>query len=418
MASGTNYNVRGLSYQVLIRVLYDGKLLGTELDSVMIDYDMSEGDKSYIKRECTGVIEKLTEIDSYIKKYTLFNIKRVSKEVMTLLRIGIYELLYMDKVPSFATINECVELTKRRIQSKYYKDQHKYVNALLRKVDREKNKEISKPVPSLQKKKHCYFRIYNDSEKLVLDEIEKRGLKYKAYDGALDFRYSKVYSLDNYKDIIRLDNFKNGNILISDASSIYLSDRLSNFIKEREKSTTSKILDTCSAPGGKILSLIDIIHGDYHNFYAEARDINIDKILKIRENANRLKVLNLNMCIRDASIYDEHDKEKFDIVISDVPCSGLGVVDKKPDIKYHFNKEKLVSLVQLQKSILIVSSKYVKKGGLLSYSTCTTTREENEEVIDDFLTNNDDFKKIFEKRIEIDDENKADGFYMCFLEKL
>ena len=422
-----SFNVRELSYQVLTHVLYDNRLLGTELDDVMDDQDISDSDKSYIKRECTGVVENLTNIDSYIKKYTLFNIKKVSKEVMTILRIGIYEILYMDKVPSFATINECVELTKRHAVSKHYKDQHKYVNALLRKVDREKNKEVSNFAPRVEKKNHCYFRIYNDSELLVLDELKKKGIEYKTYDGALDFRYSKVYSLDNYKDIISLDSFKGGNILISDASSIYLTDRLAYYIKERGKNILGKsdndasmikLLDTCAAPGGKILSLIDIIHKDYNDLYAEARDVSEDKVLKISENLDRLKVTKLSLNVRDASVYDELDKEKYDVVISDVPCTGLGVVEKKPDIVYHFNEEKLSSLVALQKKIINVSSKYVKKGGILSYSTCTTTKEENEDVISEFLANNDNFKKIFEKRIEIDDENKADGFYMCFLEKI
>ena len=178
-----------------------------------------------------------------------------------------------------------------------------------------------------------------------------------------------------------------------------------------------KILDTCAAPGGKIISLIDNIRSDFNSLYAEARDISNDKISKINENVKRLRVLDLNMYVKDASIYDESDKEKFDIVILDVPCSGLGVVNRKPDVKYHFNNEKLSSLVLLQKKILNVSSKYVKRRGILSYSTCTTTREENEEIIDDFLGTNNGFRKIFEKRIEIDDENKADGFYMCFLEK-
>ena len=143
----------------------------------------------------------------------------------------------------------------------------------------------------------------------------------------------------------------------------------------------------------------------------------LDKINKIRENVDRLKVTGINLSIKDASVYDENENGKYDLVICDVPCTGLGVVSKKPDIKLHFTKEKLDSLVSLQKKIISVSSKYLRTGGILSYSTCTTTREENEDVIKEFIEDNKGFSKIFEKRIEVNDENMADGFYMCFLEK-
>ena len=156
----------------------------------------------------------------------------------------------------------------------------------------------------------------------------------------------------------------------------------------------------------------------YHNCYFEARDVSIDKINKIKENLERLKIKNIELKVHDATVYEEKDFEKFDVVLCDVPCSGLGVINKKPDIKLKTNDEKINSLKDLQKSIIETSENYVKKGGILSYSTCTTTKEENEDNIFDFLNKNSNFEKIFEKRIEINDENKADGFYMCFLRKV
>ncbi len=173
----------------------------------------------------------------------------------------------------------------------------------------------------------------------------------------------------------------------------------------------------CAAPGGKILGLIDFIHNDYSYIYAEARDIGKNKIHKIYENINRLRITNVNVNIKDASVYDESDKDRFDVIICDVPCSGLGVVGKKPDIALHFDEEKLESLVNLQRKILDTSVKYLKKCGIISYSTCTTTKEENENIISDFLSNNSNFKSIYEKRINIDDDNHADGFYMCFMKR-
>ena len=216
--------------------------------------------------------------------------------------------------------------------------------------------------------------------------------------------------------------------MILDASSIFLSDKLAYYIKEREKklkdsggtdkTSSIKILDSCASPGGKILSIIDLIRDDYIKIYAEARDISKEKIFKINENINRLKVTTLNLKVKDATIHDESDDDKYDVVILDVPCTGLGVIDKKPDIKLKYSDEKRDSLVKIQRKILDANKYYVKKGGILSYSTCTETKEENEDNIFNFLKNNTDFEKIFEKRISRNDENKSDGFYICFMRRI
>ena len=120
----------------------------------------------------------------------------------------------------------------------------------------------------------------------------------------------------------------------------------------------------------------------------------------------------------DATKYNASDYQKYDLVICDVPCSGIGVINKKPDIKLRISEEKIDSLQKIQRNILDVLKKYVKSGGLLSYSTCTETKKENEDNISYFLDNNSDFSKVFEKCIKSNDENKADGFYMCFLKKI
>ena len=125
MKRNLRYNVRELSYYILIGVIYDGMLLGDRIIDILDNYDINDADKSYIKRECTGVIENISVIDFYIKKFTSFNIKKISREIMTILRIGIYELLYMDRVPSYATINECVEITKKLSVSRYYNNQYR-----------------------------------------------------------------------------------------------------------------------------------------------------------------------------------------------------------------------------------------------------------------------------------------------------
>lgn len=419
--SGNAKNIRKISFDILYEVLFNDKLLNAAINEKFERNNLDESDKSFIKRECTGTIEKLTEIDELIDKYSKVKVKKLDRDILIVLRLAIYELKYMDKVPNFATINESVNLVKKSKNSRL----SGYVNAVLRSVVREE--DLNNDETNV-KEKNCYFRIYNDHEDLVLKELNDKNISFKKYDGALDFKYAKVYSVNKYKDILGLDSFRDGDILIEDASSIYMTDRLAYYIKEREKDIKAKsdkdtiammkLLDSCASPGGKILSLIDLIYGDYFYFYAEARDISKEKIFKICENVNRLKVLDLNLNVKDATIYDELDDDKYDVVILDVPCTGLGVVDKKPDIKLKYSDEKRDSLVKIQKKILDANKHYVKKGGILSYSTCTETREENEDNIKDFLSKNSDFEIIFEKRINLNDENKSDGFYMCFMRRI
>ena len=420
--SNSNKNIRKVSFDILYEVFFCNKLLNLALNDEFEKLDLYEHDKSFIKREVTGVIEKIDEIDDTINKYSKVSTKKLDRDILVVLRLAVYELCYMDKVPAFATINEYVNIVKKSKNSRL----SGFVNAILRNIDRSESKNTNISLQS--NNKNCYFRIYNDHEESVLKEMNDKNISYKKYNGALDFRYAKVYSVSKYKDILDLDSFANGDILIEDASSIFLTDKLAYYIKEREKElkksqakdsiSMMKLLDACASPGGKILSLIDLIYGDYFYFYAEARDISEEKIFKICENVNRLKVLDLNLNVKDATVHDELDDDKYDVVLLDVPCTGLGVIDKKPDIKLNYSDEKRDSLVDIQRKILDACKHYVKKGGILSYSTCTEIREENEGNIECFLNNNKDFEVIFEKKIKRNDENKADGFYMCFMKRL
>ena len=420
-----NKNQRKISFDILYEVIFNDKLLNDIINEKFERESLTELDKSFVKRECTGTIEKINEIDELINKYSKVKANKLNKDILIILRLAIYEICYMDKVPVFATINESVNIVKKSKNSRL----SGFVNAVLRNIVRKEDIDKDSIDQNLEtNQKHCYFRIYNDCELEVLKELEDKNITHKKYDGKLEFKYAKVYYVNKYKEILGLDTFKKGNILIEDASSIFLTDKLAYYIKEREeklkdiertdKISTIKILDSCAAPGGKILSLIDLIRDDHTDIYAEARDISKEKIFKINENINRLKVTTLNLNVKDATIHDELDDDKYDIVILDVPCTGLGVIDKKPDIKLKYSNEKRDSLVVIQRKILDANKNYVKKGGILSYSTCTETKEENEDNITYFLKRNSNFEKIFEKRINRKDENKSDGFYMCFMRRI
>ena len=405
----SNKNVRRYSFDLLYKVFYDGKLLNNELNSCFDNNDLSEDDKSFIKRECTGVIEKLLNIDETINEYSKLKTFKLKKDILLALRLGTYELQYMEKVPDYAVVNEYVNL----IKATKYKNLSGYVNAVLKNIAKIESKK-----DNLDNKLRAYFRIYGINDEIVLNELNDKNIKYFKYDGDLPFKHSMIYFVEKYKYILDLDSFKNGYILIEDASSAFLSDALYDYIisnyPENEKIS---VLDTCASPGGKILALYDLINAKYENSYLKARDISEEKISRIKENIDRLNIQKIETEVCDATISNKDDFEAYNIVICDVPCSGLGVINKKPDIKLNFNNEKLESLVKIQRQILEVSKSYVCKNGILSYSTCTETKEENEENIQHFLENNKNFEIIFEKKILHGDSNNSDGFYICFMKK-
>lgn len=408
----SQHNIRKISFDILYNVFFNDKLLNVELNNTFNNMTIDDINKAFIKKECTGVIENVTEIDDLINKYSKVKTNKLDKSILVTLRLAIYELKHMDKVPVFATINETVNLVKK---TKNYKLSG-YVNAVLRNISR---KENLKSGDSGENKKHCYFRIYNGGVEEVLKELENKNITYSKYNGMLDYEFTEVYYVERYKDILELDSFKKGYILIMDASSAYLTDKLAGFIKTNfdNKNFDLSILDVCASPGGKTLSLIDLIKDDFKKIVATARDVSEEKISKIVENAKRLNISNIDVSVKDATIYDSSDDDKYDVLILDVPCTGLGVIDKKPDIKLKYTDEKRDSLVEIQRKILDSCKHYVKRGGIISYSTCTETKEENEDNVQYFINNNTDFEVIFEKKIYRNDNNSADGFYMCFMKR-
>ncbi len=409
-------NVREYSFHILSEVFLNEKLLNNEIEKIFNSFDIKEEDKSFIKKECTGVIENLDNIDSIINKYSKLKTNKLKKDILIVFRLATYELLYMEKVPAYATINESVNIIKH----KKCKNLSGYVNATLKNIAYNENSNNNENNYLKNTVKYCYFKTLDEKDDKVTKELKDKKINFYKYNGNLDFKYSNVYYIDKYKSILETNSFKDGFLIIQDASSAFLIDKLYDFIIKfySDFNREIKVLDVCSAPGGKIISLYKLVIKNYKNFYFEARDISIDKINKIKENFKRLKIDDIKLEVKDASKYDEKDYECYDIVLCDVPCSGLGVVNKKPDILLKTNDDKIKSLSVIQKSILETSKKYVKKGGILSYSTCTITREENQDIIIDFLHDNVNFEKIFEKQIEINDDSIADGFYMCFMRKV
>ena len=433
-------NIRNNSIKILIDVLENEKILNIAMDH-NLDNILSEIDKKFVTKEVVGTIENLDLIDYVVNLYSKTKISKLNNIVKQILRVGIYELLFMDKIPSYATINELVNISKEKKLYKY----SSYINAILRNVDRnitygkllndEKIPQyikysIPKDIYDIYvkesvdidnidihtlKKIYLRFNVFKDVEiKNILNEFDSKNISYKEYSGSLTFNYFKVYEISDVREVIKTDSFLKGYISIEDASSIYFIEKVYDY---SNKNTKLMVLDACSSPGGKIIGLMNLFKTMSIDYNSSIRDITNEKINRLNENLNITNSTNFNLNIKDATILDEKDINKYDIVMCDVPCSGLGVIFKKPDIKYNFRKRDIKNLVDIQKKILFVQSQYVKIDGILSYSTCTINIDENENVIKEFLQNTSNFTKIYEKKILIGDSNKSDGFYFSILKR-
>lgn len=408
---------------------------------------LTEKDISLISELVYGVITWKITLDEIIKKYSKIKLKKISIWILNVLRIGIYQIIFLDKIPKSAAVNESVNLAKRY---GHYASSN-FVNAILRKVEKsdyeelkqiENNEEriskmysmpewiikelkIGRDLPEVEeicknlcKKPKINIRINKlktNVEKLK-KELEKQKIEYKEIAKEIP----EFLELEKIKDIENNELFKKGYFTIQDISAGLTAKILSP--KENEI-----ILDSCSAPGGKTTYMAEIMNNKGKII---ACDIYKHRLELINENAKRLGINIIETQEMDASKYKEENKEKFDKILLDVPCLGIGVIKRKPDIKWQRKEEDIKEISYSQKTILENCSKYLKKGGELVYSTCSILEKENKNVIEKFLESNKNFEiieikapEIFEKYctkegyLAINPTEKNDGFFICKLRK-
>ena len=245
--------------------------------------------------------------------------------------------------------------------------------------------------------------------------LEENNIKYET----LTEDMSEFLEVSNLKNIEDMDYFKKGYFTVQDISAGFTAKLLNP--QEGEM-----ILDACSAPGGKTTYIAEMMHNKGKIF---AWDIHEHRINLVKENAKRLGIHIIKTKCEDASIYKEEYKEKFDKILLDVPCLGLGVLKRKPDIKWKRKKEDIEEITKVQKEILETCSKYLKTGGQLVYSTCSILKEENEDIIQEFLKKHTDFEQISlnEEKYEVNINKNGniqlyqnienDGFFISKLQK-
>lgn len=390
---------------------------------------LSVKDVNFISEMVYGVVTWKLTIDTILAKHSKIKINKISKWVKMILRIGIYQIVFLDKVPKRAAVNESVNLCK-----KYGYKSVNFVNAILRKVEKSDYEELSKieneveristmysmPIWMVEKLLQEYgsqkaeeicihsnqkpkMTIRVNTLKTTIQELKKkmeqREIQYEEAD------LENFLFIKQIKGISNLDLFKEGFFTIQDEGA----GNIGYFVNPKEN---EMVLDACSAPGGKTTHLAELMK---NKGKIEAWDLHVNRIKLVEQNAKRLGISIITTKQKDALQYEEKYKEKFDKILLDVPCMGLGVIKRKPDIKWKKTKEDIADLVRVQKEILQICSQYLKPGGKIVYSTCSILKEENEKVIEEFI-HGKDFDIIEQKNIL--PEQNTDGFFMCKLRKM
>ena len=381
---------REIVLDILTEVLEQGAFVHLVLNQALQKYQyLGKADRSFITRAVEGTLEYLIQIDEVINRYSKTKINKMKPFIRSLLRMSVYQILYMDRVPDSAVCNEAVKLAVKR----HFSGLKGFVNGVLRTISREKEnltfdtpslrysipewmyamweKEFGKEkaekiAASFLEDKPTWVRcnLHRADRESILASLKAQGTSVRE----LPFMESMI-AIDGYDYLEGLDAFRKGWIQVQDVTSAFVGE-----IASPEKD--SYIIDVCAAPGGKSLHLADKLEG---TGMVEARDLTYQKTALIEENMARCGVTNMKTLVWDALETDPSAMAKADIVIADLPCSGLGIIGRKPDIKYNMTPEKLEELAGLQREILSVVWQYVKPGGLLCYSTCTIDRLENQD---------------------------------------
>ena len=396
-------NTRELILGILLEVNKEGQYSHLVIRSTLEKYQyLEKQERAFITRVCEGTLEYKLRLDYILNQFSTVPAEKMKPVIRELLRSSVYQILYMDSVPDSAVCNEAVKLARK----KGFYNLTGFVNGVLRKVAREYGsirfpgkeepedylsviysmpkwlvqrfleqygfEKTEKMLESFLKEKPTTIRI---REYLVEKEAVLESLKSQKVTVEKAPYVENAYYLKDYDYLPALDAFRVGSIQVQDVSSMLVGE-----IADPKEG--DYVIDLCAAPGGKTLCIADKLKGTGR---VDARDISRTKTDYIRENAIRQNFLNVVVTEKDATQLDSESLEKADIVLADVPCSGLGVMGRKTDIKYKLNPAKMQELVGLQREILEQASTYVKPGGTLIYSTCTIGKEENQDNVEWFL---------------------------------
>lgn len=401
---------RDIVLGMLIDILEDHKPSHVVIAEALDMYrDLPTMDRSFIKKLCQGTVERMITEDYIIDRLSSVPVRKQKPVIRNILRMGIYQIAYMN-VPDSAACNEAVKLAKRR----KFVNLAGFVNGVLRSFarDREKLLDFSKLSPEGFRLSVEYSMPHDlvnewltryDNETVIAmlssyltdnktsvrcntSKISPEELKLRLVEQGITVepgRYSdRSFKLSGYTSLESIPEFNEGLFSVQDESSTIAGEAAGFY-------AGSRVLDLCAAPGGKTLNAADLLLSLEQKAGVPERDrgtviscdISDAKVALIRNGVERCGFKNVDVRVNDATVFVPSFENAFDFVIADVPCSGLGIIGKKPDIKYNHSGNGNAELITLQRSILQNACRYVRPGGRLIFSTCTIGTGENEDNV-------------------------------------
>ena len=431
-------NPRQIALEALIKTQRDGAFSNLAIDAALSKSELDTRDKSFVSNLFYGVIERQLTIDYQLSRYLSKPLKKLKPEVIMILRLGAYQILFMDKVPDSAAVNESIKLSKKNGAS-YASG---LINAVLRKVSQngiilpestesEEYLSVKFSCPLWLTKKWISEYGYEDTAAFLessvgsADTFIRVNTTKTTDDELIDIlrgegvESEKTYNDNTLKinlkghDIEKLVSFRNGLFHVQDLASQLCAKALD--AKENDV-----VFDLCSAPGGKAYTIAETMSDKGKVLCFDIYENRVNLIVK---GAERLGLKSIKGRVGDASVFNS-ELGLADKVLCDVPCSGLGIIRRKPEIKYK-SEDELKGLPEIQYAILDNGSKYVRNGGRLVYSTCTLSKAENEDIIEKFLQNHKEFKAaaVFKDSGSgtnvtlMPHKNQSDGFFIACFER-
>lgn len=406
---------RQIAFDTLYKIFYNDAYSNIALDSALSD--VIDG-KGFVTRLVYGVVERKLTLDYLINLYC----SKPKPKVLIILRMGVYQLYFMDKVSSAAAIDESVKLAKS-VGLDFYS---KLINAVLHKIDDNRinideiiDPEIKYSIPhsliNMWKKAYgedtvnSFLPCFNEKAPVFAVPnslfVDKDELQFEfSCEEVESETEGELVSVISNLDVKNSRAYKKGLFHIEDLSCY-------NAVRALNPCVGDVIIDVCSAPGGKAFTCAELMHNQGKVY---ACDIFEHRVNLIKDGADRLELSSVIPMVNDATAYNT-DLPMADKIICDVVCSGFGIIRRKPEIRYK-NLDSIKNLPEIQYTILNTSSKYLKHGGKILYSTCTLNKRENERVVEKFIANNDEYR-IAEMKTIFPSQGGGDGFFYTVIER-
>lgn len=386
-------NEREIALDILMEVNEKEQYIHVLLNDALRKYQyLEKNERAFISRLVKGTMERRLTLDYVINQVSSVRVNKMKPLIRNLMRMSVYQMMYMEQVPVSAVCNEAVKLAKKR----KFTNLSGFVNGVMRNISRQlpqiklpDDLSIKYSVPQelvgmleasygremtelilesflKEKKVSAITNTVKITKKELVNLLKSQGITVEDAPYVED-----AFILSDYNYLDDIEEFSAGMFQIQDISSM-----LAGVIASPAKDST--VLDVCAAPGGKSIFAALMMSGTGHVI---SRDVSERKTGQIEENVERLGLSNIDVEVSDAAVHNIEDEDMADMLIADLPCSGIGIIGRKPDIKYNVSRDKIDGIIQLQRKILDSIYSDVKHGGYIVYSTCTLNSQENEENV-------------------------------------